>query len=250
MLSENLNYLRKKSKLSQQSLSEDLGIPRTTLGDYERGKTEPNIEMLVKMASYFKVSVDSLIGKNISHEDLEIIRNKDMRVLAISVDGENRQNIELVDSKAEAGYLESFQDPEYIRELPKIQFPNMPEGTFRGFEIRGDSMLPMESGSIVLCSYVERISDLKSRKTYVVATRRDGLVYKRVQINKSGDGIVAISDNDVYPPYEIPFAEISELWQYYAHLSFSDSKTQLENIIEERLLDIQKTVNSIEAKVS
>lgn len=250
MLSKNLNYLRRKNKLSQQKLAEDLSIPRTTLGDYERGKTEPNLEMLIRMSDYFDVRIDALIKDDISHRDYEIIKNKDFKVLAISVDSTNRENIELVDRKAEAGYLESFSNPEYIRELPKIHFPNIPEGTYRGFEIRGDSMLPMESGSIVICSYVENLSYIKDGRTYIIVSKADGLVYKRLYSDKSGTSLTAVSDNTVYPPFEIPLEEIAEIWQYFAHISFSDARDQMENIIEHRLLEMHKDIKDIKAKVS
>lgn len=168
MLSENLQYLRKKSKLSQKELADQLSLARTTLGDYERGKTEPNIAMLIQLADCFDVSIDALVRTNLAHREYEIIKNKDIRVLAMTVDKDNKGNIELVDTKAEAGYLESFQDPEYIRELPKINFPNIPSGTYRGFEINGDSMLPMEPGTIVVCSYIEKLKHIKNDRTYVV----------------------------------------------------------------------------------
>lgn len=250
MLSRNLNYLRKKNKLSQQKLAEYLGVPRTTLGDYERGKTEPNLEMLIKLSVYFGVNIDALIKEDISHRDYEIIKNKDFKVLAISVDGSNRENIELVDRKAEAGYLESFGNPEYIRELPKIHFPNIPEGTYRGFEIRGDSMLPMESGSIVICSYVEDLSHIKNDKTYIVVSKAEGLVYKRLYLDKAGISLTAISDNTIYPPFEIPYDEISEVWQYFAHISFSDARYQMESIIENRLMEMHKDIKDIKASVA
>ena len=44
-LSTNLKHLRVQKKLSQSELAEKLGIARTTLGDYERGKTEPSLEL-------------------------------------------------------------------------------------------------------------------------------------------------------------------------------------------------------------
>jgi len=249
MIAINLKYLRKKKHISQQELAEAMGIPRTTLGDYERGKTEPNVEMLIKLAEYFDVKIDELIRKNLSHQDYEIIRNKDFRVLAISVNESNRENIELVDSKAEAGYLESFQDPEYIRDLPKIHFPSIPEGSFRGFEIHGDSMLPIESGSIVICSYVERLSDMKDDRTYVVVSKNEGLVYKRIRMDGNNKQLMLYSDNDVYLPYKIDFMDIDEVWQYYAHLSFTDSKITFNYILEEKLNDIQKKLNEVHQKV-
>ena len=182
MLNHNIKYLRNKSKLSQQELSEKLSVPRSSLSDYERGHTQVSIDILIKLSDIFDVRIDDLIKSNLSHRDLEIIRNKDMKVLAISVDADNNSNIELVETKARAGYLESFADPEYIRDLPKIAFPNIPQGTYRGFEIHGDSMLPMESGSIVICSYVESLRDIKKDKTYVMISKSDGLVYKRIDL--------------------------------------------------------------------
>lgn len=249
MLAQNIKYLRVKNKFSQQDLASKLGVSRTTLGDYERGHTEPNVETLIKMSGIFDIKVDQLLKEDLSMKELEIIRNKDFRVLAISVDQYDRSNIELVDTKAEAGYLESFQDPQYISELPKVYFPNMPQGTYRGFEVNGESMLPMEPGSILICSYVERLDYLKNDKTYVVVSKDLGLVYKRVTNLKDEEKLILTSDNEVYSPYSISYSDIAEIWQYYAHLSFSDAKLNLDNILEERLLDIQKRVKDIQTRL-
>ena len=245
MLAENLKYLRKKRQISQQQLAEILSIPRTTLGDYERGHTEPNVQTIIEMARYFDVDLDSLLTKKLSLQDLEIIRQKDLRVLAISVDPYNKQNIEFVSAKATAGYLQSFQDPEYIQELPKLYFPSIPEGTYRAFEIQGESMLPLHSGSVVICSYIESLDYLKNERTYVIATHLDGIVYKRILKNPDGQSLTAISDNPTYPPYKIAYRDIAEIWSYYAHISFTDTKQAIDDAIDEKLSDIQKKVTYI-----
>ena len=214
MLGANIKYLRNKLKFSQQDLADKLGVPRSSLSDYERGHTQVSIENLIKLSDIFNVKIDDLLRSNLSHRDLEILRNKDLRVLAISVDAENNSNIELVDTKAEAGYLESYADPEYIKDLPKIAFPNIPQGTYRGFEIHGDSMLPLESGTIVICAYVESLRDIKKDRTYVVISKSEGVVYKRVRPDFTTQKLVLVSDNDNYLPYELPFGEIDEIWQY------------------------------------
>ncbi len=250
MLNKNIKYLRQKNKISQQGLSDALAIPRTTLGDYERGKTEPNISMLIRMAEYFDVKVDELIKEDLSHGDYEILKTKVMRVLAISVDSENEGNIELVDTKAEAGYLDSYHNPEYIRDLPKINFPNLPSGTYRAFEITGDSMLPVESGSVVIASYLESLNEIKNDKTYIVISKREGLVYKRVRAEKDSNELVLISDNEMYMPYKLPLEEVDELWQYYAHLSFSDAKKEVGTKLEVQMQDLQKRIMEIQGKIN
>jgi len=245
LLSSNIKYLRNNHKLSQAELSTHLSIPRSSLSDYERGHTQPSIDTLIKMCEIFEIQLDEMVKTNLSHGDLEITRNKELRVLAISIDSQNRNNIELVDTKAEAGYLEQFKDPEYIRDLPKIFFPNIPQGTYRGFEISGDSMLPLESGSIVICSYVERLDAIKDGKTYVVISKDNGLVYKRVKKNKESHSVTLISDNEAYLPYAISFDEIAEMWEYYAHLGFSDKKVTFDHFIEEKIKDMHHKISDI-----
>lgn len=245
MIGKNLKYLRNKHKVSQQELSVILEVPRSTLGDYEREKTEPNISMLIKMANHFDVKVDDLIAQDLSHSDYEVMRNKVMRVLAISVDNDNESHIDLVDTKAEAGYLDAYQNPEYIRDLPKLNIPNIPKGTYRAFEITGDSMLPIESGSLIIASYVEKLSDIKDDKTYIIISKRDGLVYKRLKNDTSKQQLILISDNEAYFPYGLDYHQISEVWQYYAHISFSDLKYDQDQMMQAKITDIQKKISDI-----
>jgi len=245
VLGNNLQYLRKKHGLSQQALSSALDIPRTTLGDYEREKTEPNIEMLLKMADYFNLDINTFLRKDLSHEQYEIAKSEQLKVLAISVDQENQGNIELVATKAEAGYLESYQNPEYIRDLPKLKIPGLDSGTYRAFEIQGESMLPIESESIIISSYVESLEDLKDGKTYIIISKKDGLAYKRIKIDRKRNCLILISDNLLYLPYELAFEDIDEIWQYYAHISFNDDRKYAGDKLENQISEINKKLTDI-----
>ena len=60
---ENLKLLRKQKNLTQQQLSNSLGVDRTTVMKWETGHYETNFEMLIKIADFFDVSVDYLIGR-------------------------------------------------------------------------------------------------------------------------------------------------------------------------------------------
>ena len=103
MFAENLKFLRSRDNISQGKLSNDILIPRTTLGDYERGKTEPNIANLLKVSKYFRISVDDILKASLQDTSVSKSVNKGLKVLTVSVDKHERQNIELVDTKAEAG---------------------------------------------------------------------------------------------------------------------------------------------------
>lgn len=53
--------LRKQKNLSQQQVSEQLGITRVALSHYETGKREPNLRMLQKLSAFYNVSIDYII---------------------------------------------------------------------------------------------------------------------------------------------------------------------------------------------
>ena len=58
-----LKELRKKKGISQLRLATDLNTTQNTISRYETGEREPGINELIKIADYFNVSVDYLIGR-------------------------------------------------------------------------------------------------------------------------------------------------------------------------------------------
>lgn len=57
-----IKHLRFINQLNQDALAYDLSIPRTTLSEYEHGKKTPTLDNIIKIALYFRVSCDYLIG--------------------------------------------------------------------------------------------------------------------------------------------------------------------------------------------
>lgn len=62
VFAERLTQLRKKKDLKRQQVADDLGITRASLEFYEKGKRKPDIEMTARIAKYFQVSADYLLG--------------------------------------------------------------------------------------------------------------------------------------------------------------------------------------------
>ena len=58
-----LKELRKKKNISQLRLATDLNTTQNTISRYETGEREPGIDELIKIADYFNVSVDYLLGR-------------------------------------------------------------------------------------------------------------------------------------------------------------------------------------------
>ncbi len=64
IIAERIKELRYRDKLTQQMVAEDLNIARSTYGCYETGRNQPDIDMLVKIANYYNVPLDYLVGRN------------------------------------------------------------------------------------------------------------------------------------------------------------------------------------------
>ena len=215
----NIKFLRKKNGFTQETFAKRLGINRPSVGAYEEGRADPRLTTLSKMAELFKISVDELI-----HEDLTTKSRppKDnVRILTVTVDSADNEHIQLVPAKAAAGYTNGFADPEYLTDLPRFYLPFLPKSkTYRAFEISGDSMLPIVSEDIIIGSYLERWSDVKYGKTYVLVTKSEGIVYKRVCNHPDEqDKLLLVSDNKSYDAYEIQLEEVMELWEAKAYIS-------------------------------
>lgn len=207
--------------MTQSELAEKLGLQRTMISAYEDGRSEPKLSTLSVLCQLFQVSLEELLYHDIEALGRKALQKKNIKVLTIAVDGEDREKITMVGQKASAGYLNGFADPEYMESLPQFHLPNLSKHTsYRAFELSGDSMLPLVPGTIVIGSYVEQLKDIKSGKTYILVTATEGVVYKRVfnYLEENGKFFL-VSDNEQYKPYEIKGEDVLEVWEAKAFIS-------------------------------
>ncbi|MBL7857164.1 MAG: LexA family transcriptional regulator [Cyclobacteriaceae bacterium] len=215
-VNKNIKYLRLKAELTQKQFAEKLGLKQSVIGAYEEERATPPLPCLVDVSDLFNVSLDVLTRKDLSRVPQKEWKSSssEKEVLAITVDASGKENVELVLQKASAGYLAGYQDPEFIGELPKISIPVLPRNkTYRAFEIQGDSMLPIQPGSIIFGEYQENVSTIKNGKPYILVTQQEGIVFKRL-FNFSNDQgkLLLVSDNRNYAPYAIETNEVMEVW--------------------------------------
>ncbi|MCX4363575.1 MAG: helix-turn-helix transcriptional regulator, partial [Clostridia bacterium] len=62
MLEENIKMLRKSFSLSQVELAHILGVSKQCVSNWENGYIQPSLDMFIKIAQYFNVSTDYLLG--------------------------------------------------------------------------------------------------------------------------------------------------------------------------------------------
>lgn len=253
-IAANLRYLRKKKGLTQQQFADLMGIKRSLVGAYEEHRAEPKYELLKKIVDFFDLTIDEIVDEKINDKwkPKSIVDGSSLRILSITTDNDDNENIELVPVKASAGYLNGYADPEFISELPKFKLPMFNQGTYRAFELKGDSMLPLLPGTIIIGEYMEDWHDIKPGQTYVIVSKTEGVVYKRIAFKfKTDKGLKLLSDNKSYDPYWIETNDILEVWKAKAFISTEFPEPTSEPTLESltsMITEMQKTISTIKPK--
>ncbi len=229
-ISENIKYLRKKKQLTQDELALKIGVKRSMIGSYEESRAIPKLSLLQAIAFYFNVSLNDILDRDLSISDSKTATSKvypdgsNLRVLSTIVDKDNKELMTVVPVKAAAGYLNGYADVEFVESLTAFSLP-LPEishdRTYRIFQIKGDSMEPLPTGTYIICRYLDNWFNVKDGKTYVVLTKDDGIVYKRLYNRlEETKTLEMISDNPMYSPYSVRIENILEVWQAIGMISF------------------------------
>jgi transcriptional regulator with XRE-family HTH domain len=217
---KNLKYLRKLRGWTQEEFAHKLRIKRSLLGAYEEERAEPRIDILEIVADMFKLTLDELLRKDVSDTKTNYLARRRAQKLV-----SGRADIPFVPVKAAAGYLNGYADPEFVDELNTFTLPMLAGGDYRAFEIVGDSMMPTPSGSVIVGERIQNLDEVKSNQTYIVVSKSDGIVYKRMlKNNRQKNKFTLVSDNPVYQPYTVAMEDIVEVWQ--AQMIISKANTQ------------------------
>ncbi len=254
----NMKYLRKKKGLTQSDLANKMGINRPKIGSYEEGRAEPKLTTIQRISNFYKVNIDDLLELDLSKEQHKEkdVKGSAIRILPIIVDKNDEEQITVVPAKASAGYLNGFADVEFVEQLPTFNLPVnelSTNRTYRIFQIQGDSMLPVTSGSYIISEYVQNWETIKDESTYIVISQSEGIVYKRIKNRLGTDQVIDLkSDNTLYPTFTIPIDEVVEVWKAKGVISFNLDEPDVSNNQLSRmnamLMELQQEMKSLKSK--
>lgn len=258
-LAKNIKHLRKERGLTQEGLARKLGIGRAVLASYEEGRAEPRLDNLQLLSYYFNCTLDDLIHFDFAggtYYQAPDKQGRSLRVLSVAVDSDERERILVVPVKAQAGYLEGFSDIDYIGSLPSFTLPIHELGrerTYRLFQIKGDSMNPIPSGSYIISEYVQDWTQIKDDHCYILITKDEGIVYKRVLNRLHEEKLILKSDNPDYKPYSIDSDMLAEAWRAIGYISLelpdAGGESLAANQILSALIRLESDVKDIKSKI-
>ncbi|MFD2562820.1 S24 family peptidase [Aquimarina rubra] len=247
--------------LNNHSFAKRIGVTSTTIdsittgrlqSDGSRKRTKPGYDLLERIIDEFNIDPEYLFGK--SHH---MLKQKSQEITTyggipqvVAVNQEGDENVVYVPIKARAGYLDGYGDTEFIETLPSFNMPHLTNGTFRCFEVQGNSMVrTFFDGDLVFGKYVEDLNDIKDGRIYVIVSKNDGIVLKRVinRIEERGKLILKSDNKDGnYPTYTINSEEIVEAW----YVTMFASKQMPEPVdVYDRLHDLETKIVLLEEEL-
>jgi transcriptional regulator with XRE-family HTH domain len=234
-----ITELRELLKYSQKDFAEKIGITQGALSQIESGKSNASFDTLKKISDEFNINCNWLI-KGIGEVSLSDVENilPDVRVTPIIQFAmmKDKALIPLVKQEAHAGYIQGYEDAEYIKTLDVYQIPGFERGNYRLFEVVGDSMVPtIHPGEIVVCEFVK---DWKSIENGVLAVviAKEGIVAKRIFLyEEHRASLILKSDNSHYKTYSVDSHDVLEVWRIKAKITSLLNETDIDSRRIERL---------------
>lgn len=188
-----LKELRENSGLSQYKFADRFGVAQSTVGSWEAGKREPNFETMQRLADFFGVSVDYLLGRE-EQDGSGPPAPSNPGSKWIPVLGKVAAGMPIVAIEDVLGYEE-------------IDAKTAASGEYFALQIKGQSMEPkISDGDVVI---VRQQDDCDSGDIAVVLANGDEATVKRIK--KTPGGLMLIPSNPAYEPVFYTTDEIESL---------------------------------------
>jgi transcriptional regulator with XRE-family HTH domain len=245
---KNIKKIRSVKNLSQQSFADLFGLKRGTLGAYEEGRSEPKIETIIKVTNYFSITVDELLTKDLTVNQL-LQFNDEFTIAPQEIEKESFVSVPCITSSNEKAYLENHADAGFISKMPCVSLPINTEKTFRALTVQNLEMTHLDKGlyprDVVIGELVpgDVIKKLNNG-TLVFAVCEKEIVLRR--LHKVDKQYVFTADHNNIPDIILKKDDVRELWRvryvFFRRLpDFSDS-------IEDKFAILQSQIEQLKLK--
>jgi transcriptional regulator with XRE-family HTH domain len=232
--------IRKNTGLSQKEFAQQIGITQGALSHIETNRTKLSVDIVTYLCRHYHINSEWLLfNRGPMH------RSHLEKAYASSVPHENDNRIILIKEDAHADYPSKYNDEQYLTGLGSYRVPGFDNGTFRMFEISGNSMEPtLYTKEIVITERVDTLNRVNSNHIYIVITDK-GVLAKRVFVHENGSDIYILkSDNPTYQEFSLRAKDIYELWEVKAKLTkeflqLNPDKVQSFSALEERIKSLE-----------
>ncbi|WP_019948291.1 XRE family transcriptional regulator [Hymenobacter aerophilus] len=253
---KNIRKIRTVKKLSQAAFAELFGLARPSVGAYEEGRSEPKMETLLQIAQHFGLSVDLLLTKELTINELyrfDIFKPQQ----AAPSPAEAPAPTALADQRPQLTpyvpqarlleYIVRHHDTAFVDALPPLTFPHQLGPATRAFDLNGPDMAPtLRHQDVLLCCRVDKaLPRLHSGRVYALLTP-SRLLVRRLHEQLPGQLLRLRADNPDYPSQDFHLPDALEIWE--VHGSFS-TYLRRPALLEERVASLEQQLAQLQSRL-
>ena len=247
----NIKKIRTVKNLSQQAFADLFDLKRATLGAYEEGRSEPKIENIIKVANHFSVSIDDLLTRDLTVNELLKFKGG-ITTDVMSLTREHFTEVPCITENNASDYILHHNKEPFIKEMPVLKLPVKNDKPLRGFTINNLEMTSHDKGlfpnDIVIGHHypVNKTKELING-TLVLVLAEQKLILRRIYILK--DQIVLKADHKNIEDKVFDRKDIQEIWKikYAFYKRIPDYKDNIEDklsLLSDELNKIKRQLNS------
>lgn len=251
---ENIRKIRQLKKISQADFAKIFDLARPSVGAYEEGRSEPKIDTLIRIAAYFKISIDVLLTHKMTTNEIFNLNKVNEKLDRVhkkeQTDTTRKFNsyyppISYVAAKRSIDYIINIDSNKYINDLPTVNLPTASKKKLRAFEIHGGEMEYHQQGlhhGDLLVGETLVFSDVQHHAKEIIVVITDENIFIRRLKEFSPKNIVLSSDDPNYEDLVIDVKKIKEYWLIIASYS---TYLNAPTLLEERVLKLENEISSL-----
>ncbi len=175
-IGKNIKKIRSVKKINQADFADLFNLARASVGSYEEGRAEPKIDTVIAIANHFGISIDLLLKKELTVNELyrfdifkpelqqSLVAEPHAHILPPTVAG-----IPLLTAAHTGEYILQKGAAAFVGQLPQLHLPFLPKGNYRAFEVM-DSDTTFHKGDVVIGQKLSHKEKPEQGLYYIVLT--------------------------------------------------------------------------------
>ncbi len=196
--SEAINFIIDTGKAkNKKEVAEKLNIQQSKISEILKNRQSPTIKDLAEICRVYYIDEEWLMNGRGGIESRDNSSKVGIPLIPVeAMAGWGGEDVQVMDYEASRYVVPDFEE---------LQVDYM-------IRVKGSSMYPKyNSGDIVACRVVQDSQFIKWHDVYVLDTRTQGAMVKRLHPSELEDHVTCVSDNDKYPPFDVPWDEVNAI---------------------------------------